>query len=336
MPIVRAGLPPLLIALVAIAGCTGLEPPAPRPRALPEVECASGAAPPAIAGPAGRSIQIAALGDAGEGPEERGSHLNATIAAVKKLGTVDAVLLLGDNVYRCGVRDTADPNWQRVIAPLFAIGRPVYPVLGNHDWGSKATPGCTFSNPEAQIAKTGQPGFEQWQFPAANYVVRTDVAELVMFDSSPIAYSWPEQRSDPLCALRAVLARPKTTPWRVVVAHHPMYSCGDHGNDQSTLTLRAALHELFESSGVDLYLTGHDHDLEIASAPGRTMHVVSGSASKIRKRGAKCREGESFRIEGGFALLDVSDDALDVRFYCNGESEPCIERSITPREPSLQ
>jgi tartrate-resistant acid phosphatase type 5 len=320
------------ISLLAMAACSPATVPAVAV-APPDVTCEAPVMPPTVTGPSGASLQIAALGDGGEGPEERGSHLSQTIGAVRKLGTVDAVLLLGDNIYPCGARGPADRDWQRVIAPLFAIGRSIYPILGNHDWGRKAISDCAFSSPEAQIAQTGRPGFELWQFPAPTYVVTTGVAEFILFDSSPIAYSWVEERKDPLCALRAALARPKSTPWRVVVGHHPLYSCGDHGDDQSAMAMRAALDELLAASGVDLYLAGHDHDLEIASRPGLPVHVVSGSASRIRRRGATCREGDHFRITGGFALLDISPADFTVRMYCNGTGEPCMERRIERTRP---
>lgn len=323
----------LAMSLCALAGCGPAVTTAPKVVALPEIHCLWDVPFPTIAGPAGTSLQIVALGDAGEGPEERGSHLATTINAVKKLGTADAILLLGDNVYRCGVRDTEDDEWERVIAPLFAIGRPIYPVLGNHDWGRKATSGCTFSNPDAQIQQTGRPGFELWRFPAPMYVMNTAVAEFILFDSSPIAYAWPEERADPLCQLRAALARPKTTPWRVVVAHHPLYSCGDHGDEASTLMMRAALEELLAGSDVDVYLAGHDHDLEISSEPRRPVHVVSGSASKIRRRGAMCPEGDTFRIEGGFAMLDIDEASFTVHVYCNDAEAPCMERRIDASDP---
>jgi tartrate-resistant acid phosphatase type 5 len=277
----------------------------------------SGCAPPPIIDvPAGAMLRLLAVGDAGEGPEERGSHLATTIAAMRAVEDVDAMLLLGDNVYRCGVRGVDDPAWERVIEPLFEVGVPIYPVLGNHDWGEV---GCRASDPMAQIRKSGTPGFDLWRFPAPAYVVRTGVAEIVFFDSTTID----------VCPLRAALATPKTTRWRIVVAHHPLYSCGEHGNDRHTLRLREAVQPLLVESGVDLYVAGHDHDLELPQAPlASPAFLVSGSGSKIRRRGARCAEGGNFRIAGGFAVVDVREEELAIRVHCNGERAPCMERVI--------
>jgi hypothetical protein len=239
------------------------------------------------------------------------------------------MLLLGDNVYRCGVESTSDSHWERVIAPPFAVGVSIYPVLGNHDWGGKSEIGCGISNPMAQVQKTGASGFDLWRFPARTYIVQTDVAELILFDSSPIAYGWEDELENALCPLRAALAQPKSKPWRIVAAHHPIYSCGEHGNDASTLRLRALLQPLLEESDVDLYVAGHDHDLElVADAPiHRPMLLVSGSASKIRRRGA-CRESASFKVQGGFAVIDVDAEDLEVNVYCNGKTTPCIAGGV--------
>jgi predicted MPP superfamily phosphohydrolase len=284
--------------------------------------------PPTIGGPAGASLRLIAAGDGGEGPEERGSHLAQTIAAMRKIEDADAILLLGDNIYRCGVESMSDPNWQRVIAPLFAVGVPIYPVLGNHDWGSKSEIGCRISNPLAQVQKTGAPAFDLWRFPARSYIVQTDVAELIFFDSSPIASGWDDELANALCPLRAALAQPKSKPWRIVIAHHPIYSCGAHGDDESTRNLRARLLPMFVEAEVDLYVAGHDHDLElVADAPaGTPMLLVSGAASKIRRTGA-CNESASFKLEGGFAVIDVSSKDLEVNVYCNGSATPCMARS---------
>ena len=65
----------------------------------------------------------------------------------------DAIYFItGDNVYPCGVKSANDPKWS-VVRPLSALGVPLYPVLGNHDY-------C--GNPDAQI---GAP-LPNWNLPA--------------------------------------------------------------------------------------------------------------------------------------------------------------------------
>lgn len=285
--------------------------------------------PPVIDGPDKAALRLLAVGDAGLPPDASDSLLRQTLDGMKAIGDADAVLVLGDNVYECGLRDVNDPNWTNVIAPLFEIGKPVYPVLGNHDWGRRAIFNCGFSNPNAEIEKSGTPGFESWIFPAASYVLRTQVAEIVFFDSTPIAEGWRDESARSLCSLRTALAEPKSRPWRIVVAHHPLHSCGEHGAQNETVRMRQAVESLLKNSGVDLYLSGHDHDLEIRNEPASPLFVVSGSGSKIRTRGATCRQGPTFKIVGGFTVIDVTAGDLQVSAHCNGQREPCMQKRLS-------
>lgn len=311
----------VVLALFCVSGCTTSLAPTESRAAI----ACTGVLPPIIEGPTGASLQIVAAGDGGE----RNAQLATTIAAMQRVNGADAMLLLGDNIYGCGARSITDAKWQSVIAPLFAVGVPIFPVLGNHDWGSKAQPGCLFSQPDAEIQKSGMPGFELWRFPARTYIVNTDVAEIILFDSSPIAYDLPEI-AGALCPLRAALAAPKTKPWHIVAAHHPIVSCGDHGNDASTTNLRQTLQTLLAESGVDLYVAGHDHNLELRNEGSGPLYLVSGSASKTRSS-ANCAQSPTFKVVGGFALLDINADELKVSVYCNGTTAPCMERSVTRR-----
>src|ERR1043166_3169142 len=80
--------------------------------------------------PAGATLRIVAVGDAGAAPDKVGD-------AIKKLHQqkpIDAILYLGDNFYECGVKSTTDPQWHRVDH-FSAVGVPIFAVLGNHDYG---------------------------------------------------------------------------------------------------------------------------------------------------------------------------------------------------------
>lgn len=86
----------------------------------------------------------------------------------------------------------------------------------------------------------------------------------------------------------------KKADWRIVFAHHPIYSAGRHGvnvgkligkNDhQAMLELRKELQDIFCANDVDFYLVGHDHHLELDLIPCTTgrvaVQVLSGAASK--------------------------------------------------------
>ena len=287
-----------------------------------------------IAGPGepGKPLRLIALGDAGL-PPDPGTQIRQTLDRVGKMANADAILLLGDNVYGCGVTGTEDPNWGKVVQPILDLGLAVYPVLGNHDWGKRAEGWrCKpiDTDPGAQIKKSGMPGFERWIFPDYNYVVETPLAEIILLDSTPIALGWKQESKERLAGLRAALKQPRTRPWRIVAAHHVVHSCGDHGDDKATERFREAIESLLKNSEVDVYVSGHDHNLEIRSKPApRPLYLISGSASQHR-RSDVCKEDEepNFKIVEGFAVLDITVERLTARFYCNGQEAPCMETTL--------
>ena len=70
------------------------------------------------------------------------------------------------------------------------------------------------------------------------------------------------------------LAKARSTPFLAVVAHHPLYSNGMHGDNP---TLIAQWDSLLRHHYVDLYLSGHDHDLQHIQLQGHpTFFVISG------------------------------------------------------------
>jgi 3',5'-cyclic AMP phosphodiesterase CpdA len=79
----------------------------------------------------------------------------------------------------------------------------------------------------------------------------------------------------------------KRAPFTIVMAHHPLYSNGDHGD---TRTLVEQWGPLLEEHKVHAYLCGHDHDLQHLELEGlHTSFILSGGG------GAKTRKLESDR-----------------------------------------
>jgi tartrate-resistant acid phosphatase type 5 len=125
-------------------------------------------------------------------------------------------------------------------------------------------------------------------------------------------------------------------PWRIAVGHHPYLSNGPHGNAGSfkDLWLVNWRGEQFKAffdghvlGNVDLYLSGHDHNLQFfarAQDDGEpaTALVVAGSTAKCGGAGRAengTRPGTvtpAFEYYGpGFALVDVTADRLTVELH---------------------
>ena len=96
-------------------------------------------------------------------------------------------------------------------------------------------------------------------------------------------------------------------PWRIVAAHHPPVPLDD-GNDLEFMTRgSAAVREAVAAAGVpvQLWLAGHEHNLQLLDGPGlgASLVVVAGSGSDRRSPEAHPQQRFA-RKEHGFARVD--------------------------------
>ena len=262
---------------------------------------ASGAPLPELAlTPRGATLRIAVTGDTGDGADEVAAaigHLNAS-------EPLDAIVLVGDNFYPCGVRTEHDARWS-LVRPLTRIGIPIFPVLGNHDY-------CGGSDPEAQVRATGV--IPHWHFPARQYTVRSPVVDFVFLETNGLAQGRPNSVAS---AIRAAFAGSKK-PWRIAIGHHPVVSSGYHGyfprdEVRRVRTLVPALRD----AHVDLYMCGHDHHLELIR--GRMLLLISGAGSRpippVKLRVNTVFPQEIRRERIGFAVVEISAASMRFRMY---------------------
>ncbi len=82
----------------------------------------SGQAGVPVLHPRGGVLRIAVTGDTGKGSDAVGEGIRR-VHAEKPL---DAIVVVGDNFYPCGVTSEHDPRWS-LVRGLTAIGVPVFP-----------------------------------------------------------------------------------------------------------------------------------------------------------------------------------------------------------------
>jgi predicted phosphodiesterase len=229
-------------------------------------------------------LHLAVVGDVGDS----GSRLRATAKAIDELAAVqpiDGLVLAGDNVYPSG-----DPARlpATVFEPFAQLLRDadLYAVLGNHD--------VMDGNAEGQAAALGMPGL--WWARHLGDVL------LVGLDSSRAG------DADQQAWLERTLAG-ATERWRVVVLHHPPYSAGYQG---SSLEAREAFVPLFERYGVQLVISGHDHDYQRSVPINGVTYVVTGGAAGTRRTGEEDFTAVSFSWHH-FVELAVFRDRLVIR-----------------------
>ncbi|HWH35234.1 MAG TPA: metallophosphoesterase [Acidimicrobiales bacterium] len=230
-------------------------------------------------------VRLAVAGDVGTG----GRAEYATAAAMDALEQgqeLDALLLLGDNIYPAGQPELAQA---RVLDPFAAVldgPTELVAALGNHD--------VRTGDGEPELKALGLPG--RW------YQRRFGPVRVVVVDSTRAGD--PEQ----LAWLDSVLAE-DDVPWTVVIQHHPPYSAGYHGSDRAS---QEHLVPRYRRLGVELVLAGHDHDYQRSQVVDGVTYIVSGGAAKLRPTGTADFTAMATSI---LHFVEIAGDAtrLDVR-----------------------
>jgi hypothetical protein len=267
-----------------------------------------------------QQLRIAIVGDIGDGPLKVFEGMRVVHAAEP----LDAVIIPGDNFYPCGIGSETDTRWNAVRNTLSTLGIPLYPVLGNHDYGQpklheKSEPPCGIAEPEAQVRASRT--VPNWVFPARSYRIHSRIADFAMIDTTPVAYATraPMLASDTDEGVRGDLTTMLAASggWRIVVGHNTIVSSGYHGYFPrwQIRHMRTLLPPLLRGK-TDLYICGHDHHLELI--PGKLMYLVSGAGSEpvpalLGHRGSVLPFG--YRPAVGFAVLELTPKELRVRFY---------------------
>lgn len=229
------------------------------------------------------------------------------------------VVSTGDNIYNSGVSSVADPKWNSSFETVYAdpsLTIPWYAVLGNHDY---------YGNPQAEVSYTSKS--PRWKMPDRYFDLQRNLSdgtgvELLFLDTNPFEMGPAARIANPsafagtdtarqLRWLDSALTRSKAR-WKIAIGHHPIWSSGEHGPELGAMPPRFA--RRFADHGVDLYLAGHDHDLEHLFDPSSGIHqVVSGAGSSLRRISAG-RRSLWAASENGFAAVEISRDSLVVRF----------------------
>lgn len=248
-------------------------------------------------------LHLAVAGDVGDS----GHRLTATANAMAAIGAAepyDALLLLGDNVYPDGDPAKLPDTVFSPFGPVIAEGTELLAILGNHDVLNGNGPG--------QMAALGMPG-RWWSTELAGGEVL-----LVGVDSNLVDN--PDQRAWLDATLGSSRAR-----WKIVAVHHPPYSAGYQG---SSLEVREAFSPLFAEHGVQLVLSGHDHDYQRSVPIDGVTYVVSGAGSGTRRTGEDDFTAVSFSWHH-FLDVAVYPDRLVLRAV-NQDEQVADDWILTP------
>jgi len=262
------------------------------------------------------SLNFLLLGDWGRNGEKDQMAVATQMGIAAQDMDAKFIISVGDNFYEDGVATVDDPQWQSSFEKVYtapSLQVPWWVVLGNHDY---------HGNCDAQIdySKTSK----RWNMPA-RYFTRTekishhhsvdffylDTTPMSKLDSDETEFHDKVKSQDipkQVAWLESALAA-STAPWKIVIAHHPVYTGGQHGD---TPYIIKHILPLMEKYGVQAYFNGHDHDLQHLAA-GKVNFFCSGGGSKPRVP-IKTTEHTKFGLgTSGFIAAALSPDKLDVR-----------------------
>jgi tartrate-resistant acid phosphatase type 5 len=204
-----------------------------------------------------------------------------------------ALLMLGDNWYGELAGGAHSTRWQTQFEEMYPADEfacPAYALLGNHDYQRYPE---SKVDAELEYARSGRNGgaATRWTLPARWYRFafpeKNPLITFVALDSNMPKENGqassgrdftltPQEQAEQLSWLETQLKRPRTTPFLAVIAHHPVYSNGPHGDHP---VLIREWDPLFRKYHVDVFMAGHDHDLQHLEFAGHpTSFFLSGSA----------------------------------------------------------
>ncbi|MDJ0788516.1 MAG: metallophosphoesterase [Myxococcota bacterium] len=200
------------------------------------------------------ALRIAVLGDSGKGSRGQNQLARAVEAAEPGI-----VLHTGDLLYEADERRV----YVRPYAALLP-DTPLFPAMGNHDvefWDRFIG---LFELPDNGPPRM-TPGRSYW-------LDRGDV-RVVVIDSN---HGPKSLRYEIGPWLREVLMAEPAPRFKLLVMHHPPYTWGRH---EPILPLQDEIVPLLEEAGVDLVLSGHDHNYQ------RTAPLLGGALAPAGERG---------------------------------------------------
>lgn len=212
--------------------------------------------PPAFSlKPAEQAIRVLAFGDFGTGSEGQHEVARSTVAEHRKT-PFDFGVTLGDNFYSIGMLSPNDPRWQTQWEALYGpLGIKFYATFGNHDWGHP-------DSPAAEILYAAKS--DTWRLPAPYYTFTAGPVQFFALDTNKLSVAQ-------LLWLDAELQK-SSAPWKVVYGHHHIYSATRGDNKE----LIAQLLPLLQKGGAQVYLCGHDHNLQHLKPEGGVHFFVAG------------------------------------------------------------
>jgi tartrate-resistant acid phosphatase type 5 len=263
-----------------------------------------------------QQVNFLVIGDWGRDGGGFQTKVARQMVAAARTTPINFVVSVGDNFYEQGVHTTHDRQFTTSFEHVYAdssLQVPWYVALGNHDYQG---------DPQAQVDYTQVS--RRWHMPARYFSVvqRIDdstTVELFLIDTTPFI---TEYRAEPKYArvahadtgpqlrwLDSALAASKAQ-WKIVFGHHPVYSASPKHGD--TKELIRDLKPLLEKYHAQVYISGHDHNLQDLHTPA-VEYFISGGGSEARPAGHEPISRFS-ATSAGLLAIQLTASKLRARF----------------------
>jgi tartrate-resistant acid phosphatase type 5 len=244
--------------------------------------------------PNNKPVRALAFGDFGTGEAGQVQDAHAMLAYHKE-HPFDFGLTLGDNFYDAGLNSPDNPRWQTQWEQLYSpLGIKFYPVYGNHDYDDPDSPAAELAY--SRISSS-------WLFPAPYYTFTAGAAQFFAIDNIRLTDS-------ELTWLDEALSK-STAKWKIVYGHYHMYSAtrGDDGD------LIKRLLPILEKNHVQIYLNGHDHNMQEARTESPVHFFTSGAGGAGLYDMQPTYKKSVFKDKQfGFTVLEIDSTHVDVVF----------------------
>jgi len=242
---------------------------------------------------AGPRRNIVVFGDQGTGDDSQQEVADAVAAFCDAEGC-ERVLGTGDNFYPSGVVDVADDQFSTAFEePYDDVDTLFWMTLGNHDY---------LGSIDAQVAYTTKSA--KWRMPASYYHATDAQILFVALDTNQPTEKQAREIQAEISGIKAT--------WTFFYGHHPLRSNGTHGDAEESL---AAWLEGLLCERADLYLAGHDHNLQHLDDECGVGLLVSGGGAKTPYPITKADNSLFGAASRGFLGLSITDAELEMTFY---------------------
>ena len=251
------------------------------------------------------SVRFAVIGDNGTGEKAEYDVAQQMELFRQKTG-FDFVVMLGDNIYGGEGTNAMKKKFEDPYKPLLDAGVKFYASLGNHD------------NPNERFYKPFNMNEKRY------YSFHKGKADFLALDSN---YMDPQQLDWLSKELQG-----SDSPWKLSFFHHPLYSDGKfHGPD---LDLRARLEPIFDASGVNVVLSGHEHLYERVVPKNGISYFVLGNSGELRLHGLKQSPdvAKGFDTDRSFMMVEIAGDQFF--FQAISRTGQTIDSGVINRQPA--